>query len=891
MPITQAVLSPAGPYTGSLPTLTAYVDLAGGPDPSYAGHTVVLCLDQRTNANPESAQLVGPISAVMDGTGVATFTGLSTAGGFSGGTNAYLVAAVLPNYTWTNYYKDQFTEADGTVLAARDNGATTGAITGHVPAPSPQYFEWTDGAWYARIFSNRVELFDDHGVLQDQWFGYAWDSVTPANNVKRDCRCTIEVTPVLGPSSTADNYGRVALMPNSFAFTDYEGYYTITNNLSLMLGTEWEHHINFLQYGANKYASRELTPPTNNTMFTFSVWSVEDYMFVLVNGTFELGMAIDALAVTSAAPYVDHLSDVDVNLRFDNFTMDVPTEVPGGGGGPEPQDAQTLVMSVDTGRTQNLRIEALLGRGGAEHLNVGNNLIYRSQGLHSGDTCWEFGCLHSSDTLVNLRYRYSSGGAGDWTTLSSGYTWSIATSRKLIVELDGDVHTFRIADAYGHDERILGRIQDARFGGKRAGWKVRGTVAQDILDNFRVMDFASLVRIKYRLSPDDDRLQIPLWTGTVQSGNPSLITDPTKLWSINELVGAFLRIVEGPGVGSDSKIVANSETSVTPETDFLATPTNASKYLVYDKYYTGTERLQFWRDRGLKEPKYLFYHGERRGAPVEPEQRMLIDANHVAELSLSVSQVQYGVDEGVLRVIIEPDDDVATWELYMRKDAWPTLQIGTANPDQFGEPDTTYRRYQGSTDLKEQDIEVANGIWYILAVPYDTNGYRGPVASVFIEAVGTDPGDGTGGGGGGDPGGGTGTGGDDPGGGIKPWVLSNCYAFHPSSEAGSSVVVMWNYPDSPSFPVGDATVDIKVFDTQHKQYAYFIVTDWPVDSKQYTHVTIPALSGNFRFGDFQAGTKNVDPWTTVVFTITLNISGVAVSSASCSYSNYGRILY
>lgn len=546
-----------------------------------------------------------------------------------------------------------------------------------------------------------------------------------------------------------------------------------------------------------------------------------------------------------------------------------------------------LNMSIDTGRTQNLRIEAQITRGGSAHLDLGNNLIYRSAGLHSGDFHWAFGCVHSSDTSVNLRYRYSSGGVGDWTTLASDYNWSINTSKKLIVELDGDVHTFRIADAYGHDERILGRVQDSRSDGTRAGWQVRGNVATDKLDNFRVMDFASLVRIKYKLSPDDDRLEIPLWTGTVASGNTALIVDSTKNWSINELVGAYLRIVEGPGVGSDSIIVANSETSITPDLEFMAVPTSASEYLVYDKYYTGTERLQFWRTRGLKEPKYLLYHGERRGAAAEPEQRMLIDANHVPEIIMSLSQVGYTVTEGILRIIIEPDDDVATWELYLRKDNWPTLPVGSANPDEFGEPDTDYRRYQGSTDLKEQDLYLNLGTWYVLAVPYDTNGARGPVVSAFMELIGNDPGDGSGGGGGGG-GGGTGTGGDDEGGGVAPYTLTNLRAFAPSNESPRFVVIGWEYPADLAPPDTTGTIDIFVTSNQRKPYGYWMTTGFPVNQKDYEHVTLPTLSGSIEFFDFVFGTKNIDPWLTVTFTVTLKINGVVQSTQKTSYSNYGN---
>lgn len=464
MPIVEAVLSPAGPYSGTIPALTAYVDDgSGNPDPAYAGRTVVLCLDLRSNANPESGGLLGNISAVLDGSGQATFSGLTTeVSWLEENTAAYLVAVVLPTYTWTTHYADHFTSGgttpgpcditgpgtfcgnvvtvspfhqgsawastdfsssagtgpsstitmtfssalssfsitvldanfagnqvksydasnalletvnvvqdgspgtfppstfvvnltvpgirkielipaasdyvayrfawadpngDQTILSRYQNGALSGTVVGHLP-DSPNPFIWTDFAYYSRIFNSRVELWDDHGPSADSWGGsYGWD-ITTGDNVKRDCRMRLEVTPVLGSNSSSDEIGVIGLMPNFFAYNDYEGYwFAVPASYGSYEGWGvWEDHLFFYQYGAGKGASRLVAKPVNGVTTVPEVWSIGDYMFVVIDGVFELGMAIDPLTSDTAAPFVDCAAGFDVNLQIDNFTMDLPSE-------------------------------------------------------------------------------------------------------------------------------------------------------------------------------------------------------------------------------------------------------------------------------------------------------------------------------------------------------------------------------------------------------------------------------------------------------------------------------------------------------------------------------------------------------------------------------------
>lgn len=399
---------------------------------------------------------------------------------------------------------------------------------------------------------------------------------------------------------------------------------------------------------------------------------------------------------------------------------------------------------IDSLKASDFRYEAKLYRGGTGHANIGTNLVYKANA--AGTYRWEYGALHNDSDFVTLRYRYNSGGAGSWTNLDTEYPWTAGSARKLIVEIDGDTHTFRIADAYGHNEKIVGRarIQGTPEADTKVGWYVSGnptagTIFGDVFDEARVMDTLGLVRIRYKLIPHDDFLEIPIWKGQVYSGSSSVLVDNTKLWIPSELVGLYLRITGGPGVSSDSVIASNTETSIVPETNFFQALSGASQYLVYDKYYTGTERLRWWALRETKVPMYLLYHGERLGTQAEPEHRMLIDPNKIAEVELQLSQIAYGEFEGTIRATIVPDDDVAYWRLLLRKATWPTND-GT----ETGIPDLQYRKFEGEKqDIIEwttTTISLGVGLWYAVAIPYDTNGVSGVAVFDSIDVLDTAPG-------------------------------------------------------------------------------------------------------------------------------------------------------
>lgn len=411
-------------------------------------------------------------------------------------------------------------------------------------------------------------------------------------------------------------------------------------------------------------------------------------------------------------------------------------------------------MFIDSSKNTDLRYEAVITRGiGDGHGDYGNNLTYRAD---SGDTHrFEYGVLHEDASSATIRYRYNSGGTGDWVNLTTQYPWSVGTARRLIVELDNDIQTFRIAAAEGHDERVLGRAQISGIPDTFTfiGWSVNGDpdgeLAGDALDEVRILDFDTLVRIKYKLLPYEDPdtqrgqfLEIPLWSGTVSSGNSELLVDPTKLWTKNELITAFVRITSGDAEGSDSRILANDAQTLTPSQAFSAATGAGTGYMVYEKYYTGTERLRWWAKRLPKQPQYLLFHGERLGAPIEPENRILVDSNSVPEIFLTLRQVEpFGTLDGVLEATVERDDDVATYRLLLRKSNWPSqIAVSTAEiPDTSILPDLKYTKYFGNMDFDSQSFQVDVGTWYGAAIPYDTNGSPGPVSWAKVIVIGETP--------------------------------------------------------------------------------------------------------------------------------------------------------
>lgn len=90
---------------------------------------------------------------------------------------------------------------------------------------------------------------------------------------------------------------------------------------------------------------------------------------------------------------------------------------------------------------------------------------------------------------------------------------------------------------------------------------------------------------------DVDRwCQTTFWSvtedGTASSSTSSILTDSTKAYVVNSLVGQILWIYSGTGSGQARTILSNTATAITVESAYSTTPDNTSKYRII---HTATE--------------------------------------------------------------------------------------------------------------------------------------------------------------------------------------------------------------------------------------------------------------------------------------------------------------
>lgn len=83
-------------------------------------------------------------------------------------------------------------------------------------------------------------------------------------------------------------------------------------------------------------------------------------------------------------------------------------------------------------------------------------------------------------------------------------------------------------------------------------------------------------------------------TSTVTSATSTVITDTTKSWTPDALIGKYLVISNGTGVNQIKKITDNDATTVTVEGPFAVTPDNTSEYKMVDGVYLRTN-VQAWK--------------------------------------------------------------------------------------------------------------------------------------------------------------------------------------------------------------------------------------------------------------------------------------------------------
>ena len=517
-------------------------------------------------------------------------------------------------------------------------------------------------------------------------------------------------------------------------------------------------------------------------------------------------------------------------------------------------------MYLDSTLADKFRYELTINRGGLGHFSgaqiTGSNLTYRGDTTNANR--WEFGITHSSDAIVNIRYRYLSGGAGTWFGLYSGYAWGKNTPQKLVIELDGNVHTFKIADAFGHNELILGRVTSTAGSNPaqtKVGWQIRGNSGDDWIDNTRVLNISDLVNIKYSVSPDEDDLQNVHFTGTVTSGSTAELNDLFKQWITNELVNDRVLITAGPGKGDDRRIVSNTSNRLIPDTPFSAALTTSSTYIVYATQYEATERAQFWRQSSPLFSKSLKFHGERAAAAPEVEKRVLLDANTIPELSMTVSKItEYSsIATADLSIQIYPDDDVKRWEFYMRKGGNPTFD-GT----QLGVLDPQYKRFDVPAVVTQRTVQVGTGTWYCAAVGYDSNGTPGIVVFQTIVVAIT---------------------------GVVDTALSNLTT---SAQSNSVVRLQWQHTSDVESPSAVATLNIYATDSvsNTRQLLTSGTEVWREGAGQPNSIS---GSGYFDDANYVIGNKT-DPRTSVVYEIELYLNTLYKTTYTTTYSFHGTYL-
>ena len=80
-------------------------------------------------------------------------------------------------------------------------------------------------------------------------------------------------------------------------------------------------------------------------------------------------------------------------------------------------------------------------------------------------------------------------------------------------------------------------------------------------------------------------------SSTVTSAANELLTDSTKNWTSNALIGKLVAITGSIGIGQVRKIVGNDATSITISPAWYTNPDNSSSYKICDKFFRGINNL------------------------------------------------------------------------------------------------------------------------------------------------------------------------------------------------------------------------------------------------------------------------------------------------------------
>jgi len=79
--------------------------------------------------------------------------------------------------------------------------------------------------------------------------------------------------------------------------------------------------------------------------------------------------------------------------------------------------------------------------------------------------------------------------------------------------------------------------------------------------------------------------------GTASSGAAGSITDSGKAWTVDRYINAWVKIVEGTGLGQARKITANSATALTITPDWDRNPDDTSRYVIYKTPWWSTTSI------------------------------------------------------------------------------------------------------------------------------------------------------------------------------------------------------------------------------------------------------------------------------------------------------------
>lgn len=162
-------------------------------------------------------------------------------------------------------------------------------------------------------------------------------------------------------------------------------------------------------------------------------------------------------------------------------------------------------------------------------------------------------------------------------------------------------------------------------------------------------------------------------------------------------------------------------------------PSTATKYYRIDGGTWQTGSVFFVTRKAAADVIIEYY--SQIGTVSEPVKRLTIDPDKLAEIDLTAFQA--GTSGGDNRIFIDVgtamDEDVATWKVWSRRGAWPTVQGGTAADPSSHTPSDDYLRYAGGRDTLSVNHYALAGstgssnAWYVIARGLDWSGVPGPL--------------------------------------------------------------------------------------------------------------------------------------------------------------------